>query len=145
MALDLIQEKLGILAKNQRQWTRRDVWDYVSYIDDLVEQLLHRTAGLAKPRHVPIEQMISRAPRSPATGPEGGVTYATWRPYILAWLDIIEQALDRAGLLVTDVAADMPWSGDFIKEVTENTRVDAAMMKDEEEDSKAVHAVKGEA
>lgn len=138
MALDLIQEKLGILAKNQRQWTRRDIWDYASYIDDLVEALLHRTAGLAKPRHVPIQSMIAQGPKAPALGPDGGVTYATWRPYILAWLDIIEQALDRAGLLVTDVAADMPWSGDFIGEVVEKTRADVPMEdEDEEGDTKS--------
>ncbi len=142
MALDLIQEKLGVLAKNQRQWTRRDLWDYASYIDDLVEALLHRTAGLARPRHVPIEAMIEKGPEAPDLGPDGGVTYATWRPYILAWLDIIEQALDRAGLLVTDVAADMPWSMDFIEEVLEKTRADVSMKEnDEEEDTKAVRAV----
>ncbi len=136
MALDLIQEKLGVLAKNQRQWTRRDIWDYTSYIDDLVDALLHRTAGLAKPRHVPIERMIAGGPEAPALGPDGGVTYATWRPYILAWLDIIEQALDRAGLLVTDVAADMPWSGDFIAEVEENTRADMRTEEEDEEELK---------
>ncbi len=128
LAIDTIQDALATLARNVKRWTRRDVWEYAGYIEDLVDQLLHRTAVLTEPRHVPIKAMMRKGPKLAS-----GATYGEWRPYILGWLDIIETALDRAGLLVTDVVADIPWSPEFLGEIREKTLADAQRVRVKEE------------